>query len=213
MTGDDLNRQYSGPRGEDGRVVMERMNEHHAPLWEWCLAHVPSDVSGPVLDVGCGGGGLLLRLSGMFPDADLFGVDITDDALDMTRSVVGSDRLALHRASVDSMPLDDGSVGLVTAMETYFFWPDLPAALSEIHRVLRDDGVLLLGSEMQVRDDNADRVDRDREAYGVTLFPDAEMARMMADAGFEVSVDSIPENDWVVFTARRGRPGSNPPRP
>ena len=105
---DELKDQYRGPQGEGGRTVLLRMNEHHVPLWDECLSHLPSDLDGSVLDVGCGGGGFLRRLSERYPYAMLFGMDISEDALSMTADVnaevVSSGGLELHLASVDSLP-------------------------------------------------------------------------------------------------------------
>ena len=67
--------QFRNPNGDEGRKVLESMNDHHVPLWEFCLSKLPRSMDGAVLDVGCGGGGFLRRLSDRYPFAMLFGVD------------------------------------------------------------------------------------------------------------------------------------------
>lgn len=45
------------------------------------------------------------------------------------------------------MPFDDGVFDLVTAVETHYYWPNLPADLREIRRVLKPGGRVLLIAE------------------------------------------------------------------
>ena len=70
---DQTKAQFRNPRGDDGRKVLESMNDHHVPLWDFCLSKLPKSMDGAVLDVGCGGGGFLRRLSERYPFAMLFG--------------------------------------------------------------------------------------------------------------------------------------------
>jgi SAM-dependent methyltransferase len=57
--------------------------------------------------------------------------------------------------TAEAMPLDAASVDAVTVAQG-FHWFDAPAALAEIHRVLRPDGVLLM--VWNVRDESVDWV-------------------------------------------------------
>ena len=200
---ENIRRQYRNPEGEDGRTVLEGMNEHHVPIWECCLASMPKVIDGTVMDIGCGGGGLIARLSQRYPYAQLVGVDISQESLDMTakvnRGLIDDGRLSLHRCSVDDMPLADGSVDVITAVETYFFWPDLTAALAEIHRVLSPGGRVFIGSEMQLRDDNTKEMERASELYYTRLVRDEVMLDLMRGVGFDARAVSEDGTDMVVF--------------
>lgn len=206
-TPENIRRQYRNPEGEDGRTVLLGMNDHHEPIWEWCLSHMPPAAEGTVLDIGCGGGGLLSRLALRYPYAMFHGVDISQESLDMTASVnralVDAGGLSLHRCSVDSMPFAEGAIDLVTAVETYFFWPDLDAALLEIHRVMSPGGMLFIGSEMQLRDDNADAMATASRLYGTRLVRDTDMVAAMRAAGFEAEAIANEGTDMVVYVGRR----------
>jgi SAM-dependent methyltransferase len=57
--------------------------------------------------------------------------------------------------TAEAIPLADGSVDAVTVAQA-FHWFDAPAALAETHRVLADDGVLML--VWNVRDESVDWV-------------------------------------------------------
>lgn len=200
--------QYRNPQGEDGRTVLEGMNEHHSELWDWGISRMPKGFDGTVMDVGCGGGGFLKRLSERYPYASFIGVDISGKALEVTsevnRDLLDDGSLELIGASVDDLPLADGSVDLATAVETYFFWPDLPRALKELERVLSPGGMLVVLSEMQLRDDNAEEMAVASGLYGTRLVTDGEMLSLLSDAGFEASCESVPERGWVVYRAVKG---------
>ena len=119
----------------------------------------------------------------------LFGVDISEDALSMTADVnaetVSSGGLELHLASVDSLPFGDGSFDMVTAMETYFFWPDLQAGLRELARVVSPGGILAVGSELRYGSGDDSDIDAKCEEYGMRLVRDGEMLSMMDACGFD----------------------------
>lgn len=51
------------PTGEAGEQMLARMNESHAPLTAWGLSHFTWRGDEAVLDIGCGGGANLRRMS------------------------------------------------------------------------------------------------------------------------------------------------------
>lgn len=198
---------FGNPCGEDGRKVLEAMNDHHVPLWDWCLSKMPKGMDGSVLDIGCGGGGFINRMSERYPFAMFFGVDISEDALGMTldtnREMSDEGGLELHLASVDDLPFEEGSFDLVTAMETYFFWPDLGKALEEVSRIVSPGGVFVIGSEMGVESFDDPYVADSLRDYGTRLVSNDDLVSMMDSAGFDVRMYTVPENRWVVFVGTK----------
>ncbi|MBR2254850.1 MAG: class I SAM-dependent methyltransferase [Candidatus Methanomethylophilaceae archaeon] len=197
--------QFRCPEGEDGLKVLEHMNDHHVPLWEFVLSKMPSSVDGCIVDVGCGGGGFLLKMYSKYPYAMYHGVDISDTCLGKTREMcadmVSEGSLELHRSSVESMPFGDGTVDVVTANETYFFWPDLDAALKEISRILSEGGLLMVSNEMAISDSNRAEVQRSSEEYGTRIIDDEVLLRKMSEVGLDGRV--YRQGDWAVYKARK----------
>ncbi len=195
MDSDRFSGQYSNPEGAGGRMVLERMNEHHVPLWDEMLMRLPPVMDGAVLDVGCGGGGLLARLAERYPYAMLTGVDVSEDALGYTRAVnsglAEEGRLELLMASVDDLPFGDGSFDLVTASETYFFWPDLGAGLGEISRVLSPGGVLAVASELTYATTPEDVMEAKCREYGMRIVRDGEMMVLFDSVGLDGEVHVV----------------------
>lgn len=200
---ENIRKQYRNPTGDDGRTVLENMNEHHKLVWEWCLDHMPSSIDGSILDIGCGGGGFIRKMSEKFPYAMLYGVDISQDAVDfateLNSDLISCGGLEIRKGSVESLPFDNDSIDAVTAMETYFFWPNLTDAVKEIHRVLSAGGIFVIGSEMQLRDDNREIMNKMSQLYGTNLVTDAEMANCLESAGFEIKIIAKPGSDIVAY--------------
>ena len=104
--------------------------------------------TGCCLDLGCGGGYLGLavaEVSGM----DLYLLDKSPDMIAIARTNVAARTLPgkvefLH-AQVQSIPLPDSSVDLVTSRGSIAFWEDLPTAFREVYRVLKLGGYACMG--------------------------------------------------------------------
>ena len=102
-----------------------------------------------VVDIGCGGGGLVRALAAT--GARPIGVEISDEQLAAARARddgSGAVRYLVGRA--ESLPLEDGSVDLVVFMRSLHHVPveHLPAALREARRVLRPDGAVYVAEPM-----------------------------------------------------------------
>lgn len=93
---------------------------------------------GEVLEVGCGTGLLLERLAGLAQRA--VGVDLSPGMLEKARER----GLEVHEASVTALPFADASFDVTCAFKVLPHVPDLGAALSEMARVTRPGGILLV---------------------------------------------------------------------
>lgn len=144
--------QSARPRGFAGRLLARTMNSAHAPMTNWALSLTSPQDLGTVLDVGCGGGGALLRLSELAPDAELHGIDYSTEALVVAartnRRLMEQGSVFLREADVSELPYEDNRFDLTVAINSHYFWPDLVAGLGEILRVSRPRGsVALAGGE------------------------------------------------------------------
>ena len=92
-----------------------------------------------LLDVGCGTGALLEKLSSRFPCLALDGIDISPKMLDIAR---GKDipRLSLAHGDAEELPYPDGTFGAVLCCSSFHHYPHPERALSEFLRVLVPGG-------------------------------------------------------------------------
>lgn len=129
-----------------------------------------------ILDVGCGTGANLVRLSD-FGDAE--GVDISPDALKFCHER-GLDNVKLGAA--ETLPYDDHEFDLVTAFDVVEHMDDDIAGLREMRRVLRPGGrVLLFVPTFMFLWGVQDEVSNHRRRYRLE-----ELRQAVTAAGFEV---------------------------
>jgi len=109
-----------------------------------------------VLDVATGTGRLPLALCrhSLF-EGYVIGIDASEGMLKVAKQQIlagGCDDMVtlLHR-SAERLPFADGAFDVVTCLEALEFMPDPSAQLSEICRVLRPGGVLLITQRVQTR--------------------------------------------------------------
>jgi 2-polyprenyl-3-methyl-5-hydroxy-6-metoxy-1,4-benzoquinol methylase len=143
-----------------------------------------------VLDVGCGEGQIAAELARV--GFDVVGVDVAEEPLRRARS--RHPELDVRRVSVDGdWPLADASFDAVWAGETIEHVADTAAWLSEVRRVLRSGGALLLSTpahgrlRMLALALSARRLDEhfDPRSDHLRFYTRRTLARLLADFGFE----------------------------
>ena len=199
--------QFSNPVGDDGNDTLKHMNEHHRDLAEWALSVIPDISPKKVLDVGCGGGMLISLLSERFTDTRLTGIDISVDAVEFTKrtnaGIIQDGRLDVIRGSVSELPFGDDTFDIVTAFETYFFWPDLENDIKEVFRVTKDNGLFIIVSETYPHPKFTERNERIIKEYRMNILENRKMAELLENAGFIVETAEVEDNNWIAFIGRK----------
>ena len=109
------------------------------------LQALPKGRLGRLLDIGCGTGGLLEKLSPRIEEG--LGVDASRDMLALARSRLterGLTHIAVRQADMYRLPLPDAAFDAVTLHMVLHYAEDPAAALAEAARVLRPGGRLLI---------------------------------------------------------------------
>lgn len=98
--------------------------------------------NGPVVDLGCGAGLILRRLSRDLPSVQLIGVDVSKPMLEEAISQVREHGEAADflRAHVPPLPFNDASLGAVIAAGFIHFVETLDPLLAEVARALKPRG-------------------------------------------------------------------------
>lgn len=97
---------------------------------------------GPIVDLGCGAGLVLRRLSRDFPGVPVIGVDMSRPMLEEAMAQVRENAEAADfvRAQVPGMPFNDASLGAVVAVGFIHFVEALDTLLQEVARTLAPGG-------------------------------------------------------------------------
>lgn len=143
--------QARRPSKWTGRIFLRAMNEGHSRMTDWGLQHVAIENPFTILDVGCGGGRTVEKLAELAGEGVVCGIDYADGSVAASRThnerLIRSGRVAIKKASVSQLPFTDNHFDLVTAVETQYYWPDLPGDMREILRVLKPGGRLVVIAE------------------------------------------------------------------
>lgn len=174
--------QCARPKGFLGRVMLRFMNFGHAPLTNWGLSLVEIHDGWTMLDIGCGGGATLKRLLKRSKDARVYGIDISEESVAKARKVnanVLDRQVFVTQGSAEKLPYEDNKFDLVTAVETVYFWPDLPNCLKEVRRVVKPGGRFAIKVEVLESDSVWTDV-----VEGMTAYSPKQLIEMLDEAGF-----------------------------
>lgn len=137
------------PKGKLGNLQLKSMNKEHTPVSLWGLKHLDINPDDIILDVGCGGGININRMSKKAKK--VYGVDYSIESLKLSREVnrqeISDGKVEVVKGDVQNLPFDDESFDIVTAFETVYFWPNIEKCFGEVKRVLKPGGIFLIGLE------------------------------------------------------------------
>jgi len=174
--------QCARPEGSLGRVMLSFMNYTHAPLTNWGLKLVNIQDGWTMLDVGCGGGFTIRRLLNRSKDAQVYGIDISEESVAKAKKVnaeVLDKQVFVTQGSAEKLPYENEKFDLVTAVETVYFWPNLPNCLQEVRRVLKPGGKFAILVEVVDSDSKWTNV-----VEGMTAYTPEQIKSLLDDAGF-----------------------------
>ena len=195
-------KQAGYPTGTFGKLMVRLMNYGHGKVTRWGLSHLSISKSDTILDIGCGGGKTINILARIATQGKVYGVDLSEVSVAVSRKtnkkLIKPGQIEILQASVASLPFPDDFFDLVTAVETYYFWPDLVDNLKEIRRVLKHGGSVALINEMY-RDNRFEK----RNAKWAKIVADnyhlpEEFRKFLKDAGYSsIQIEVLEDKNWI----------------
>ena len=191
-----------------GRLFVWGMNRSHSALTDWGLERLQIGPAFTILDVGCGGGRTVRKLSDLAPQGKVFGIDYAPGSIAASRAEnaeqIEAGRVEILEVPISRLPFHNASFDVVTAVETHYYWPDLPHDLREVLRVVKPGGSAIVIAETYRG-----------SALDVMMVPAMKLLRAahltqdehrewFATAGFsnvEVFTDRV--RGWICVTGRR----------
>lgn len=193
------------PTGFWGSRVLLSMNIHHDTLTDWGLGHVNIEPNYYILDVGCGGGNALSKMSKMAPEGKLCGIDYSEvsvkESKKKNKDDIKSGKIEITQGSVSSPPYDENSFDLVTGIETYYFWPNPIEDLREVKRTLKPNGLILLIFE--ARSDENPEIWKDyRDIVDMHIPSETGIKEELEKAGFSDIITDT-NGDWLCAVGKK----------
>lgn len=108
------------------------------------------DLSGRVLDVGCGRGGTVSVITQCFEPRSVCGLDLAPAAIQFCRTSQRDAKVTFEVGDAEQLPFPDASFEVVTNIESSSTYPDICAFYREVFRVLVCGGHFLYTDAMPV---------------------------------------------------------------
>ena len=186
---EELLRNARKPQGDLGDRLLDRMNKSHEGLAQWGVSHLDIAYDDVIIDIGCGGG------------LDYSEVSVEKSTL-RNQEAIDEGRCEIIQGSVSQLPFDDMTFDIATGFETVYFWPDLVNDLKEVHRVLKDDGIIFLCNEVSSDDGFSEDKKEISKSIEMNIYSDDEFEIALREAGFsDVICFHEEEKDWVCIIA------------
>ena len=113
-------------------------------------------------------------------------------------------KASILQSSVSSLPFEDNKFDVITAVETYYFWPDKLNDLKEVYRVLKSGGKLLLVFEMVKSEEEPHKWDNVEKSLGIEAVSKDGIADILLHAGYQnIRTYSKSSTGWLCVTAEK----------
>jgi ubiquinone/menaquinone biosynthesis C-methylase UbiE len=173
-----------------------------------------------IVDLGCGPGLFLRDLGARYPQATLYGYDVTPAMLEYGQHLTypgAKPTLALHDVTAQPLPFATHAVHLLSMMSVLHLFDEPLTVLAEVQRVLVPEGIFFLRdwSRMPLQDYLAwreqNRMEEPAESCqrGFRLFPvhnkytTEDWQWLLAEAGFTICAQTSSPPTHEIFVARR----------
>lgn len=140
----------------------------------------------------------------------VYGLDFSTASVAASKNTnkqwIATGRVEICEGSVSKLPFADGMFDLVTAIETHFWWPDLPTDMREVLRVLKPGGTLLVVAEIYkgAKTKTAKLAEKYLPMSGMKLLSVDEHRDLFVNTGYSgVQMIEEPSKGWICAIGRK----------
>lgn len=160
------------------------MEKGHRPVGEQAIELMRLDADSRVIDIGCGSGWAARLMAEKARDGRVVGIDVSDEMIRIAReSSASSPNVEFQVASAEQLPFETGEFTHAFSMESLYYYADLPSALKEIRRVLRDGGRFVTVVDLYLENEPSHQW-VDQLKVPVQLLSELEYCSLFENAGF-----------------------------
>lgn len=188
---------FGNPKGFLGRMMLVTMEKEHLPMAKWAFPQLNVPADGEILEIGCGGGYNIRRLLEASKNAKVIGIDISEESVRKAKKINKTElgkRCEILQGNVGQMPFKDGQFDFATAFETVFFWPNLPANLHEVFRVIKEGGHFAV-----INNYGDPNINWEKKVPCMKRYTAKEVKNFMEAAGFKTILLAKKDNLFLVI--------------
>lgn len=175
--------QLGCPDGDVGVAVGEMLERVNVGVIDASYNVLDLGADERILEIGLGNGGHMASIFRRAPPLRFVGIDISSTMTTVAQarhaSLIQRGLVALVTADALHMPFARDCFDKAVAINTIYFWPDLLKGLSEIRRVLRSCGVLVIAA---ITPEAA--IEMPFAAYGFNVYDASTLEDACVAAGF-----------------------------
>lgn len=109
-----------------------------------------------MLDIACGTSRIIKQINNTHPNLNITGIDISPFYVDFSNKNLQNENINFIQANAESLPFENESFDIITCV---YLFHELPRSvrskvLSEMYRVLKKGGLLVIEDSIQINDSN-----------------------------------------------------------
>ncbi|RFS16509.1 class I SAM-dependent methyltransferase [Emticicia sp. C21] len=181
----EIARQLRQPHGEHASELGERMNKGNELMNKLAINLLNAQPNDVILEIGMGNGFFVKDILGLADAIHYIGCDFSEEmvkaAILHNQEFINNSQAKFFLASAESLPFESPTFNKIFTVNTLYFWENPPLVLSEIKRVLKPEGQLLIAIRpKEIMEQYA------FTQYGFTMYSKEELFTLLSDNGFEV---------------------------
>lgn len=173
-----------------------------------------------ILDAGCGTGTLVFEIASLYPNTKVYGIDLLEEHLEIAGKYQANfHNVLFSRQDYLNLAFIDSSLDRVFFCESLVHAQDKNKLFSEVHRVLKSEGKIIIADIFMLKDDLTEKEKLDlsnlSQEAGIPTFENLYIfVKKLQRLGFQnISFQDLTDNLSSTISSEPKLDSPNPPIP